>query len=151
MMYKEKIIKTLKSPAVADIWRWSKSGHWSIFLLCILNLLLCGCSLGITVATRGLIDGATGQDSAQIKVYACVLVVLVLLIRCFSLMAGMLNTKTNALLLKDLHSMLLNRLLKKQYAGLNGFHSGELVNRMFSDVNIVKNGIMEIVPGMVSM
>ena len=66
------------------------------------------------------------------------------MIRCLSLGLGLLNTKTNALLLKKMRSMILKSLLGKQYAGLNGYHSGELVNRMFSDVNVVKNGIVEI-------
>ena len=68
-----------------------------------------------------------------------------------AVMQGMLNTKTSALLLKEMRSLLLKRLMKKQYAGLSGLHSGELVNRMFSDVNVVKCGIMEIVPGLGSM
>ena len=151
MMYKEKILKLLKSPALADIWRWSKAVHKSIFILCVLNLMICGCSLGITVATRGLIDSAAGRDSGQLKLYAGALVVLVVMIRCLSLGLGLLNTKTNALLLKEMRSMILKSLLGKQYAGLNGYHSGELVNRMFSDVNVVKNGIVEVVPGVVGM
>ena len=79
MMYKEKILKLLKSPALADIWRWSKAVHKSIFILCVLNLMICGCSLGITVATRGLIDSAAGRDSEQLKLYAGALVVLVVM------------------------------------------------------------------------
>lgn len=150
-MNKEKILKILKSPALADIWHWSGAAHLPVFLLSILNLIICGCSLGITVSTRGLIDGAAAHSGSQIRLYACVLVALVLLIRFFSFLSGLLSTKTNAKLLKDMRTMLLKRLMKKQYAGLNGYHSGELVNRMFSDVNIVKNGVMEIVPGLVSM
>lgn len=153
MMYrlKEKISRILKSPALTDIWQWSKASHLSLLGLCILNLILAGGMLGITVATRGLIDGATGHNSAQIRQYAFVLVLMVLIIRGFSLAQGFLHTRTNAFLLKDLRTMLLKRLLKKQYAGLDGYHSGELVNRMFSDVNVVKSGVMEIVPGLVSM
>ena len=150
-MYKEKLLKMMKSPALTDIWKWSESSHLSLLVLCIFNLIIAGGTLGITVATRGLIDGATGQNSTQIKLYAFVLVLMVLMIRGFSLAQGILNTRTSALLLKELRSMLLKRLLKKQYAGLNGYHSGELVNRMFSDVSVVKSGIMEIVPGLVSM
>ena len=47
--------------------------------------------------------------------------------------------------------MVLRRLLRKQYASLHDYHSGELVNRMFSDVSVVKNGIIGIVPQLVSM
>lgn len=151
IMNKDILKKLIKSPALTDIWQWSSSSHLSVFLLCVLNLLITGCSLGITVATRGLIDGAAGHNREEIQICAILLVILVLMMRGIAVMQGMLNTKTSALLLKDMRSLLLKRLMKKKYAGLNGLHSGELVNRMFSDVNVVKSGIMEIVPGLVSM
>lgn len=150
-MYKEKIIQTLKSPALADIWVWSEKSHWSVFWICILNLLVAGGSLVITIATKGLIDGATAHESSQIWFYAIVLIVTVLIIRIASLLSGMLSVRTGAVLLKDIRSMLLHKLLRKQYASLKGYHSGELVNRMFSDVSVVRNGILDIVPGLVSM
>ena len=115
---------------MTDIWQWSSSSHLSVFLLCVLNLLITGCSLGITVATRGLIDGAAGHNREGIQLCAILLVILVLLMRGIAVMQGTLNTKTSALLLKDMRTLLLKRLMKKQYAGINDFHSGELVNRM---------------------
>lgn len=105
----------------------------------------------ITLSTKGLIDGATAHVSSLIRFYAIVLTVTVIIIRILALLLGVINTKTNAALLSDMRSMVLKKLLKKQYAGLNGYHSGELVNRMFSDVNVVKSGVMEIVPNLVSM
>ena len=150
-MYREKMIQTLKSPALTDIWVWSKESHWSIFWMCILNLIVSGSSLVITIATKGLIDGATAHVGSQILFYAIVLVVSVLMIRIVSLLSGMLSVRTGAVLLKDIRSMLLHKLLRKQYSSLKGYHSGELVNRMFSDVSVVRNGILDIVPGLVSM
>ena len=141
----------MKSPALMDIWKWSESVYRPLFVLCMVQVIIAVATLGIPLATRGLIDGAAGQNSTQIRWYAFILVLMVLLIRGFSLAQGILHTRTSAFLLKDLRSMLLKSLLKKQYAGLNGYHSGELVNRMFSDVSVVKSGIMEIVPGLVSM
>ena len=150
-MYKEKIIQMLKSPALADIWTWSQKSHWAVFWICILNLIVSGGSLVITVATRGLIDGATAHAGSQIRFYAIVMILTVLIGRGAYLLSGLLSVKTGAVLLKDIRSMLLHELMKKQYASVNGYHSGELVNRMFSDVNVVRNGILDIVPRLVSM
>lgn len=150
-MYKEKIIRMLKSPALTDIWRWSEGSHWAVFRICILNLMLSGGSLVITVATKGLIDGATAHASSQIWFYTIVMIITVLLVRIASLFSGLLSVRTGAVLLKDIRGMLLQKLLRKQYASLNGYHSGELVNRMFSDVSVVRNGILDIMPSLVSM
>ena len=40
-------------------------------------------------------------------------------------------------------------ILEKQYASLKGYHSGELVNRVFSDKSVVKNGVMQIFPSFI--
>lgn len=151
MIYREKIIKLLKSPAIHDIWQWSMASHLSILYICILNFIVSVGLLVNTIATRGLIDGATDHDKGQILFYAIVMSVTVLVTRGCYLLSSLLETRTSAVLLGDLRSMMLKKIMKKQYAGLDGFHSGELVNRMFSDVSVVRNGIMEIMPGLVSM
>ena len=123
----------------------------SIFGICILSMIgTCG-SLVIAAATRGLIDSAVGRDGRQFLFNAILISGAVLTIRLCGLISGLLSAKTGAELLRDLRTMVLRRLLHKQYAELDGFHSGELVNRMFSDVGIVRNGIMEAVPAIVSM
>lgn len=137
--------------AIRELWQWSKTRHLSIFCICILSMIgTCG-SLVIAAATRGLIDSAVGRDGRQFLFNAILISGAVLTIRLCGLISGLLSAKTGAELLRDLRTMVLRRLLHKQYAELDGFHSGELVNRMFSDVGIVRNGIMEAVPAIVSM
>ena len=137
--------------AIRELWQWSKTRHLSIFGICILSMIgTCG-SLVIAAATRGLIDSAVGRDGRQFLFNAILISGAVLTIRLCGLISGLLSAKTGAELLRDLRTMVLRRLLHKQYAELDGFHSGELVNRMFSDVGIVRNGIMEAVPAIVSM
>ena len=137
--------------AIRELWQWSKTRHLSIFGICILSMIgTCG-SLVIAAATRGLIDIAVGRDGRQFLFNAILISGAVLTIRLCGLISGLLSAKTGAELLRDLRTMVMRRLLHKQYAGLDGFHSGELVNRMFSDVGIVRNGIMEAVPAIVSM
>ncbi|MBU5681124.1 ABC transporter ATP-binding protein [Blautia sp. MSJ-9] len=125
--------------------------HRFIIFICFLNLISSGSSLAITVATKGLIDGATSHDATQVKLYAVWLILTVVILRLTSVINNLLCTRTNAVLLRDMRSMFLHSLLKKQYAFVDGYHSGDLINRMFSDVSIVKDGIMNIVPQLVSM
>ena len=137
--------------AIRELWQGWKTRHLSIFGICILSMIgTCG-SLVIAAATRGLIDSAVGRDGRQFLFNAILISGAVLTIRLCGLISGLLSAKTGAELLRDLRTMVLRRLLHKQYAELDGFHSGELVNRMFSDVGIVRNGIMEAVPAIVSM
>ena len=73
-MYKEKIIQIFKSPAIADIFRWSRSVYLSIIWICILNFIFSGSSLVITLSTKGLIDGAVSHNAGQVKAYAGIMI-----------------------------------------------------------------------------
>lgn len=150
-MYKEKLYSMLKSPAIKDIFQWATPVHRSMIFICLLNFILSGSSLAITLATKGLIDGATCHDAAHVEIHALWLILIVVVIRLATVLNNLLYTRTSAILLRDMRSMFLRRLLKKQYAFVDGYHSGDLVNRMFSDVNIVKDGILNIVPQLISM
>lgn len=150
-MVKEKIHRLLFSPAIGDLRRWSKPCRFSILAICILKVLLVGCCLLIPLATRGLIDGAASQNGPQLGWSAAVLTLTVLGTRVLSLGIGVLSVRADADLQKGLREMVLRELMKKQYASLSSFHSGELVSRILSDVTVVKNGILEILPGMVTM
>lgn len=150
-MDREKILRILKSPAIMELWKWTAGSHGSVFLICVLNIVSAVCSLTITIATRGLIDGATAHVGNRTLFYAGLMVLSVLLIRTASLFLGLLKAKTDSILSKELRMMMMKELLQKQYAHVSGYHSGELVNRMISDVSVVKSGVLEIVPGMIGM
>lgn len=151
MKHIEKLIRMIKKPVFLDLWQWSKAVHWSVIYICILNFIVSGGVLAIAVATRGLIDGAAGRDRERILFNAIFMCVTVLMVRVCYLLSGLVSMRTGAHLLRDLRAMMLEKILKKQYEGLDKVHSGELLNRMFSDVRVVRNGIMEIIPGLLCM
>ena len=150
-MWKEKLYRLLHSPAAGDLWRWSKPCRRWIALICALKCLLSCCSLMIPLATKGLIDGAAARDGARLGWSAAALILTVLGIWGLSLWLSFLSIRANTTLQKSLRSMILEQLLKKRYTNLSVFHSGEMVSRILSDVQVVKNGILELLPGLVSM
>ena len=151
MNYLKKLFSILNSSAVSSVLRWSKCVHGRILLICGLNLISTLCSLGLALATRGLIDGAVSSRSDVLWRYGIFLAALILSVRLIQALVSLLHTHTSARLQKSLQGMLTNELLTKDYAKLKGFHSGELVNRVFSDMSVVKNGVMDILPGLVSI
>lgn len=145
---KEKLWRLLRNPAMGDIRHWAKPCRRTVWTLCVLEVLFSACSLLVTLETKGLVDGATGQDMRRLQVCAVLLLLTVLMKRGLALLTNLLSVKANAALQKSLQANVLRTLMKKQYASLTAFHSGELVSRMLSDVQVVKNGILEILPGM---
>ena len=108
-------------------------------------------SLGITLVTKGLIDGATGADVQALWKYGILLVVLMGASRGIGVLSSALRVKASAKLQKHMQGLVTDSILGKEYASLKGFHSGELVNRVFSDVNVVKNGVMNMLPSFLNM
>ena len=121
------------SPALRSILRWSR---------CVLSLM----SLGVTLVTKSLIDAATGGRGDALWTWGAALAALIIAERILSVVSAGIRTRASAALQKSMQSMVTEAILGKEYAGLRNFHSGELVNRVFSDVGVVKNGVMTMLP-----
>ena len=58
MYYLRNFKHIFQSPAIKAAYRWSECVHGSLLIICILNILTSLTSLGLTVTTKYLIDGA---------------------------------------------------------------------------------------------
>ncbi len=103
-------------------------------------------AVGFALGTRAVIDTAISADRAAFGL-ACV--------KQAAIIAGLLATMTLARHLReklrsdlerDWKQRLLHGLLHGDYAAVSAYHSGELLNRLNSDVNKVNEGILSIVP-----
>ena len=147
----EKLKKLFFSPALGDIVRWSKPARLGVAGICLTNAINALCSLGTTLCTKGLIDGATGRDFDMLRRNGVLLVALAVLTLLNGYAHRLWKRRTDAKLFSHLCAQTLTRILKKQYAGVEGYHSGELVSRVQGDVGLVRSGIINIVPKLVSM
>ena len=145
----KKIRAMLRSSALSDVARWSRCVHGKIGLICLLSVASSLMSLGVTLATKGLIDGAVASRADALWRYGMILAALILLERGASVVSSLLRTDASSELQKHMQGLLASSLLTKDYASLKGYHSGELVNRFFSDVSVVKNGVISILPSFV--
>lgn len=146
MNYIQKFKSIFRRKSLAAIVRWARPVRWSVLLISFLAVLSSLLSLGITLDTKSLIDAATSGNRSSLWLYAAVLVGLMAAIRLFSVLTSYMNVKASAVLQKHLQSMVTEKILDKEYASLKGYHSGELTNRVFSDVSVVKNGILSMLP-----
>ena len=142
----KKVRKLFKSPALLAILTWAKPVHWSIMgvsMISVINALL---SLGLTMITKALVDAATGWDLDRLWQFGALMVALYAIQRGLSALTSFLQMRTSAELQRHLQGMVTKSILGKEYASLKSFHSGELVNRVFSDVSVVKGGMMNLLP-----
>lgn len=146
----QKFKKIFRSPAMRQVIRWSKCVHGRILWICVLSITSVLCSLAMTLVTKGLVDAAVSSRSDMLWKYGGILVGLVLVLLGIRFALSMLRIRAAAKLQRSLQGMLIRDILTKEYASLKGYHSGELVNRVFSDAGVIKNGVLGILPGILS-
>ncbi len=146
----QKVRKLFRSPALVQVFKWSKCIHSQILCICVLNVVLVFCSLGITLATKELVDAAVSSQSELLWQYGFMLLGLVLVQLGLDFMLSLIRIKSSAKLQRNFQGMLIQNILIKEYSTLKGYHSGELVNRVFSDGGVIRSGVLGIIPGIIS-
>ena len=147
----KKALSVFSSPAIRSIYRWSKPVHGSIFAICLISIINTLLSLVVTLVTKSLIDGATSGKVELLWRYGIALVAIIVTERVLSVLGASIRNKNNARLQMEMQRMVTTSLMGKEYASIKPFHSGELVNRVFSDVSVVKNGVMNLIPSVLRL
>ena len=142
----KKTMKMFKSPALRALYRWAKPAHKSIAGISLIAVAATVLSLGLTLVTKALIDGATGGKTEALWIYGAALVVLVAVQRLLTVWSASIRVKASTKFQRHLQGMITESILGKEYASLKNYHSGELVNRVFSDAAVVKDGVMSLLP-----
>ena len=146
-----KLKAIFNSPGLAAAAGWSKCVRPKVLLICFLTVTSTFVSLGFTMATKGLVDGAVSSDLGSLRRFSLLLGGLILVEHLLSALRAYVRVHASAELQKSMQGMMIQALLSRNYAGLRGYHSGDLVNRVFSDVGVVKNGVMSILPNLFSI
>ena len=147
----QRVKAVFNSPAYKAIFRWTKPFHgaiWGISLMGILGTVL---SLWLTLVTRSLIDGAVSRDEGVLWKYGAMLVGIIVLERGISVLSAWLRTRTSAKMQLEMQRQVTASLMSKEYPALKPFHSGELVSRVFSDVGVVRDGVLNLLPSVLRL
>lgn len=149
--YIKKLIDSLKSPALKKIRQSYAPERGRLILLGVLYAFSAVVSLGFTLVMRELIDAAVAGNFQRLIIFIIALIASILISLGLGYASSVLQAGVRANLLKIMREEAVNKILRKKYAGLSAYHSGELVNRVFSDVSIVAGGVVSIVPPLLNM
>ena len=147
----KKVRTIFKSRTLADIMRWSACIRGHAAALCALSAASALISLGIPLVTKWMIDGAVASDRSALWRNGLILAALIALSRAGSVLSASVRNRASVQLQKSLQSMVTDAILGKEYAAVKPYHSGELVNRVFSDANVVKNGVIGFFPSLLQI
>lgn len=147
-----KRVKTVfHSPAYRAIYKWTKPFRWIILGISLLGIFGTVLSLWLTLVTKELIDGATSHNSSLLWKYGALLAGIIIMERAISVCSSWLRTRTSARLQMEMQRKVTTSLMNKEYPAIKPFHSGELVSRVFSDVSVVKEGVLNLLPSVLRL
>ncbi len=137
--------------AVSWLFERTKGRRGALAAIIAGNAVFAAAGAAFSLLCRGIIDSAVSGDRYGILGYAAGLGGFVLLQLVLRLVCNSLSEYVRAGLEMDMRGKLFGKLLSAELSSVTKYHSGELLNRMFSDVKICADGIADIVPAAVNM
>ncbi len=109
-------------------------------------------TVGIIMVSREIINNAqSGITGDALRRNIILLSVIVFAEIVLNLINGYLRARVSAKMDMHLKQRLFTKLVAKNYSEITRMHSGEIVNRLTSDVDVVVSGVSTIVPTSVSI
>ena len=135
--------------------RWLVQRVWrrliGVFCLVLINAASAMLGVFFALGSKNVIDSAVaGDKDAFLHACAVQLAIIFGIIICTAL-ARYLRDRLISDLDRDWKRRLLNHLLHGEYAQVSVYHSGELMNRLNNDVRVLDDGLVGILPSLVSM
>ena len=127
--------------------KMSKPQWFFIIIIIIADVLQSLSVAAVAVATRGFINSAAvTHDKDGMISNGIALLIIVFAVFFLRILENSLELRVEAKLTILFRTSLFSNILKKDYASISTFHSGELLNRLTSDVQYVAEGLTTILP-----
>ncbi len=134
--------------------RVSKKQLWKMWLLVFCNVFFSVLSVAFAFAIRHIINGATLENRTVGKnmiIWGAVAIFIIVLLQLlFRILIGSLAEHLRGRLEISFKSHVFNTVLSRKYQKISTYHSGELLNRLTSDVSVVCEGATTILPSVIS-
>lgn len=129
----------------------SKAQHGRIVALSVLCTVQAAVLVGFALACRAVIDQAVAGNIDGLLASAAILAGVIIAQLVLRLAINSTQERIRARFALELRKSMLDSIFAARFGNILRFHSGELSNRMFSDVQVVSNGVATIIPSFVSM
>ena len=140
-----------KAPALKWLFKAAKPVARQIFLLCVLGILISYISVSFALASRDLLDFATGAKSGGFA--KCVWAMVLLLVSDITVQSlyNLLSVRLGAVTKNRIQRKLFSDITLSDYESIAGYHTGELVNRLTRDARIISDNLIDLIPSVVML
>ena len=148
-MSKNKDYKALLK-SMAREWKWLLKYivkyRLAIVVYVVLGVVATLMSLGVSVASKYLVDAVVAHSSNTILRSAVLAVGLVLFQYLFQAMSSWITAVVSSKANNDIRHEVYSRILCAEWSEISAFHSGDLINRIEGDAATVSSGVISFIP-----
>ena len=119
--------------------------------MAVFSGLIAGSFILLALVSSAILDIATGSREGNIWIQVLFLILLILLQAVLNIVSSNVRIRVTTKIEMRIRQGVFSMILKKQYGEVNKIHSGEILNRLTSDVDIVVGGIVSLIPQAISM
>ncbi len=128
----------------------SKKQGLKLLALILSNAFFSILSVVFAFAIKGILDGAQYNDKDKIITHSILIFGVVILQFVFRIIINGLSERIRGKLDMDYRAHVFSQILRKKQDKISVYHSGDLMNRLTSDVSAVSDGVSTILPTIVS-
>ncbi len=118
-----------------------------LVLYIVLGLMATGMSLGVSVATKYLIDTVVAHSDENLPKHIVVVVGLAVFHYLFTAVTSWITAGVSSKTNNEIREEIYSHIIKARWDQIKGFHSGDLLNRLETDVSVVSSAIISFIPG----
>ncbi len=122
-----------------------------VLFLTLVAVVTTALSLAFAYMVKYLINSATAKNASALWVFSAVLLGVLLLRIALQTVSGYLAEKLRAKIVTELRTKTFSKILRSDYGQLQGYHSGELITRLTTDINEVSVDTVGLLPAIVGM
>lgn len=126
--------------------RYKKAIVWYVFLGVFGTFF----GLGTGIVTKRIIDAVTGQDTRAILPAAAAYIGMSIFEILMSAWSNRISAKIKIMVQQEIRSDVFGQVLSSDWEALSEYHSGDLLNRLNTDVNTVSNSVINWIPDFIT-
>ncbi len=143
----------MKSKNSSVKWIYEQTKHFLpyVMLISLLNALAAVIYVLLANASKNVIDSAALNTQSALIAGGLSLLILIIIQIALDSAISIISIRVSSNINIALRNHMFTKVLRKKYADISQYHSGDLLNRFSSDVEQVVNGCVSIIPSVVSM
>lgn len=129
----------------------TKSQLWRVAFLSVFSGCISLGFVGLALVSKYVLEVATGDTNGSLAIGILGVAVIIALQAAFNVIYANIGVRAAGKIDMALKRNLFNNVLGKKWFEVSKYHTGELLNRATSDIEVITNGVINIVPEAIAL